>query len=354
MRTMMIYKGLPGSGKSTQAAAIIKDEPKRWIRINRDDLRSMVAAGGNPYDKDREKLMRIFKEELVRKAFASGYDVILDDTHLVSATVKSLHTLAALIGDVTVVEKGVNVDVQTCIERDSNRTGFARVGKKVIMDMAKGAGIDKGRQLLDKQVYYEPRSGPSQPVVQDETLPEAIMCDLDGTLAIIGDRSPYDATDCDLKDKPNWPVIRCVMAMHATGTRIVFMSGREAKHRPETIRFIEKYCTVNGSVIPYALHMRGEGSVLEKDTRKDSVIKQELFNRYVRGQFNILFVLDDRNQVVDFWRSMGLTCFQVAPGAFLIHHEIKNKCLFCLRADGTFSLDKGKCIPMSGLHRSMG
>jgi hypothetical protein len=27
-------------------------------------------------------------------------------------------------------------------------------------------------------------------------------------------------------------------------------------------------------------------------------------------------ILDDRNQVVDMWRSIGLPCFQVAPGNF--------------------------------------
>ena len=26
--------------------------------------------------------------------------------------------------------------------------------------------------------------------------------------------------------------------------------------------------------------------------------------------------LDDRNKVVDMWREIGLTCFQVAPGGF--------------------------------------
>lgn len=336
MRTLMIFKGLPGSGKSTEAAALIKREPKRWIRINRDDLRGMVVGpGNNPHarDNDREELMRLFKEDLTRKAFADGYDVILDDTHLVPMTVKKLHALAASVGDVKVIEKGVNVDLETCIARDAKRTGFAHVGDKVIKDMARGAGIDKGRKLSDKEAYYEPRPDSFRVVVQDESLPKAIMCDLDGTLAIIGDRTPYDATDCDVKDRPNWPVIQCVMAMHERDVKILFMSGRDQKYRPETERFIERYCVPTPSAnsdpngprvararvsIPYELHMRGETAPDpdKLDQRKDSVIKQELFDRYVAGKYNVLFILDDRNQVVDFWRSIGLTCFQVAPGAF--------------------------------------
>lgn len=326
MRTLMIFKGLPGCGKSTEAAALIKREPKRWIRINRDDLRGMaVGPGNNPHarDNDREELMRAMKESLMRQAFDNGYDVILDDTHLVPMTVKKLHKAAEGYGDVTVIEKGFNVSVETCIERDSKRTGFAHVGDKIIKDMARGAGIDKGRKLSDKQTYYEPRPDSFKVVVQDESLPKAIMCDLDGTLAIIGDRTPYDATDCDLKDIPNWPVIRAVLAMHAQGVKVMFMSGRDMKYRPETERFIEKYCRephvrFETKPIPYELHMRGETAPDpdKLDMRKDAIIKQELFDKYVAGKYHVLFVLDDRNQVVDFWRSIGLTCFQVAPGAF--------------------------------------
>jgi predicted kinase len=335
MRTLMIFKGLPGSGKSTEAAALVKREPKRWIRINRDDLRGMVVGpGNNPHarDNDREELVRGMKEALMRQAFDAGYDVILDDTHLVPMTVKKLHAAAAAYGDVKVIERGVNVDIKTAIERDSKRTGFAHVGEKVIMDMARGAGIDKGRKLSDKEAYYEPRPDSFATIIQDESLPEAIMCDLDGTLAIINDRTPYDATDCDLKDLPNWPVIHCVLAMHARGAKIMFMSGRDQKYRPETERFIEMYCRVPANwafskenddrpkdvPIPYELHMRGETAPDpdKMDMRKDAVIKQELFDKYVRGKYNVRFVLDDRNQVVDFWRSIGLTCFQVAPGAF--------------------------------------
>lgn len=333
MRTLMIFKGLPGSGKSTLAAELVKREPKRWIRINRDDIRGMVVGpGNNPHGRDssREDLVRLFKEDLTRKAFTEGYDVILDDTHLVPMTVKKLHALAASVGDVKVIEKGVNVDVATCIARDAKRTGFAHVGEKVIKDMARGAGLDKGRKLSDKEAYYEPRPDSFAHVVQDESLPEAIMCDLDGTLAHIGDRTPYDATDCDVKDKPNWGVIKCVLAMAAQGVKVIFMSGRDCKYRPETERFIDMYCVqkiaplvTGGPVplvaqgpIPYELHMRGELDTTKVDQRKDSIIKAELFDAHIRGKFNVLFVLDDRNQVVDFWRSVGLHCYQVAPGAF--------------------------------------
>ena len=333
---MFILRGLPGCGKSTHAAEMIRKEPKRFIRINRDDLRGMaVGPSNNPHarDNDREELVRSMKNELARQAIKDGYDVILDDTHLVPMTVKKLHELAASIGDVKVIEKCFNTSVEECISRDAKRTGYAQVGEKIIKDMARGAGLDKKRVLHDKETYYEPRGDSFRLVVQDDSLPKAVMCDLDGTLAIIGDRTPYDATDCDVIDKPNWAVINCVLAMHAQGVKVLFMSGRDQKYRAETQRFIEKYCRAplywvlsagddklsKEASIPYELHMRGETAPdPEKlDQRKDSVIKQELFDAHVRDKFNVLFVLDDRNQVVDFWRSIGLPTFQVAPGNFL-------------------------------------
>lgn len=214
-------KGLPGCGKSTEAAALIKKEPGRWVRINRDDLRGMVVGpGNNPHgNRDREDLVRKMKNELIRQAFKEGYDVILDDAHLVAQTVKKLHELAASFGDVTVIEKGINVPVEECIRRGALRTGFAKVGENVIRKFAGLAGIDKGRKLSDKQTYYAPRwvqggsGGPILPGERAPNLPNAILCDLDGTLAIMGNRSPYDASDCDVKDHPNWPVIETVMAM---------------------------------------------------------------------------------------------------------------------------------------------
>jgi predicted kinase len=335
MRTLHIFRGLPGCGKSTAAAALIACEPQRWIRINRDDLRGMVVGpGNNPHssDKDREDLIRTVKATMMKQAFDSGYDVILDDTHLVPTTLKNLHTAAASYGDVRVIERAFNVDIETCLDRDSKRTGSSRVGEKVIRDMAHAAGIDRGRVLQDKEVHYPPRPCLSNRIGQDVALPKAILCDLDGTLALIGDRSPYDATDCDLKDLPNWPVVQCILAMHAQGYRIIFMSGRDQKYRAETERFIQKHCRVpvewafsmsnderaKDTPIPYDLYMRGETAIdpSKMDTRKDSIIKRELFDRYIAGRHNVLFVLDDRDQVVDLWRSMGLVCFQVSPGSF--------------------------------------
>lgn len=53
------------------------------------------------------------------------------------------------------------------------------------------------------------------------------------------------------------------------------------------------------------------------DNRKDSIVKRELYEKYIEGKYLIRFVLDDRNQMVDMWRNeLGLKCLQVAEGNF--------------------------------------
>jgi hypothetical protein len=53
-----------------------------------------------------------------------------------------------------------------------------------------------------------------------------------------------------------------------------------------------------------------------EDNRPDNVVKLEIFNQLYRDEFNVKLVLDDRDQVVRMWRSLGLTCLQVAEGNF--------------------------------------
>jgi hypothetical protein len=54
----------------------------------------------------------------------------------------------------------------------------------------------------------------------------------------------------------------------------------------------------------------------EYDMRKDSIVKEEIYRQEILGRYNVWLVLDDRNQVVDMWRNLGLRVLQVAPGNF--------------------------------------
>jgi len=137
-------------------------------------------------------------------------------------------------------------------------------------------------------------------------LPKAIICDLDGTLALINNRNPFDASTC-ADDELNTPVANTLKAFAKEDYKILLVSGREDRFREQTVEFLEKYD------IPYhKLWMRQA-----KDYRKDSIIKLELFEAEIRNKYFIEFVLDDRDQVVELWRKeLKLPCFQVNYGNF--------------------------------------
>lgn len=137
-------------------------------------------------------------------------------------------------------------------------------------------------------------------------LPRAILVDLDGTLALLTERGPYDYLRCHL-DVVNEPVKQVVLAYRACYGKVLIISGREDVARDMTAAWLERH------EIPYdGLFLRRRG-----DRRRDTVVKREIFERAIAGRYRVDFVLDDRDQVVAMWREeMGLTCFQVAPGNF--------------------------------------
>lgn len=141
---------------------------------------------------------------------------------------------------------------------------------------------------------------------QDSSLPHAIISDLDGTLAILHDRSPYDCVACG-SDKLNEPVADILKTYATIGITIILFSGREEKSREETIKWLKRH------EVPFnLLEMRADG-----DLRKDNIVKKDMYENHVKGKYFIKFVLDDRNQVVDLWRlDLGLPCLQVNYGNF--------------------------------------
>lgn len=137
-------------------------------------------------------------------------------------------------------------------------------------------------------------------------LPEAILVDIDGTVALMGLRNPYDMSSVSA-DTPHQAVITAIRAMHAAGHHIVFCSGRSDDARDDTVSWLAEHV----GVAYEALFMRATG-----DHRPDSEVKAEIFEREIRHRWRITAVFDDRNQVVRMWRSLGLTVFQVADGSF--------------------------------------
>ncbi len=132
----------------------------------------------------------------------------------------------------------------------------------------------------------------------------AILCDIDGTVALKGDRDIFDFSKVDV-DLPNPPIVHLIHILQMAHP-VVFLSGRMEEAREGTNKWMEK-----NQLKGVDLFFRKDG-----DRRKDTVVKQEIYKEQIEPKYNILFVLDDRNQVVKMWREIGLTCLQVADGDF--------------------------------------
>jgi predicted kinase len=242
-----------------------------------------------------EKFVERVRDFMLVEALKEGKHVVIDDTNLSDRPIERITQVVQKYmkdsGDKVNIEiKGFDTTLDECLERDEKRD--KKVGRDVIIRMY-------------KQHILKDERGPHYQE-QDDTLPPAILCDLDGTLAIIHDRSPFDAKRCET-DLLNIPVAEIVKTYHEKGVKIILMSGREDSSRSQTMNWLSY------NKIPYnALYMRKTG-----DIRKDSVVKKELYEAHVKRQFFVQFVLDDRNQVVDLWRlDLGLLCLQVNYGDF--------------------------------------
>jgi predicted kinase len=296
MTTLTITRGLPGSGKTTWA----RQQPGA-VRVNRDDLRRMLHGGpiGLGW---AEKQVTVAQRAQIDALLREGVNVICDDTNLRGRVVRELAEVAYGAGAAVVIRDFTDVPLDTCIARDALRTGDSHVGEDAIRGMHQ-------RYLAGRRLPLPaPVEAPASAVAYSppEDAPRAVLVDIDGTVAVMSDRSPYDMTRVGL-DTPNHAVISAVRAMQAAGHLVVFCSGRSDDCRDATEAWLRTHVGV-----PFeALHMRATG-----DNRKDSIVKAEIFEREIRRHYHVVGVFDDRAQVVRMWRALGLTVFQVADGAF--------------------------------------
>ena len=149
---------------------------------------------------------------------------------------------------------------------------------------------------------------------------KTVIFDLDGTLALIDKRRElarkpngkidfkilHDPSNIHL-DEPNPPVVRIAQMFAEQGFKIVIFSGRSDKTATATLSWLSR------NKVPFKkLVMRPHKTM---GFVPDEILKKDMLDKHLNID-DVFLVVDDRQKVVDMWRNLGLTVFQVAPGDF--------------------------------------
>lgn len=292
MTYITAMRGYSGSGKSTAARAL--SENLGDSIVSRDNIRAMLTGRTDKFvgDSDFEKTVTKVQLEAVRSLVLNGEDVVIDDTNLNGSFLRKWRDQAACWGAGFLVID-VKTSVEECIEFDKMRDNG--VGERVIRKQAKRYPMNKWPEVraLD----------PFKPYVPGTI--KAITVDIDGTLAHMNGRSPYDATRYH-EDTVDRALLTITDVLDYTGYVVILLSGRSEDHRAATEAWLE-----DKGVRYDQLFMRKSG-----DQRHDGIVKSELVDKHISGVYDVIAHFDDRDRVVDAMRTKGLKVLQVGRGDF--------------------------------------
>jgi len=289
---LTITIGVAGSGKSTWA----KEEAKQsgnTLLVSRDDIRATLYGGLENYKftKEKEEIMNRIQQEAVVVALTSGKNVIVHDTNLHEKDLIKWKQIAELY-KASFHKQFFDVSIVELLRRNHKR-GIEALPVSRLWDMYK---------------LYRLRRGWIPAVdFMDPDLPECVIFDVDGTLTIIGDRSPYDFTKV-IDDPANYHIQELLQMYRNEGKKIVIATGREDTQqcRHDTIASLKRFGLEWDDFF-----MRPEG-----DHRHDIEIKEQILTEKIMAKYRPVLAVDDRDSVVGMWRMNGIPCLQVNYGDF--------------------------------------
>jgi len=283
MAKLIMMKGLPASGKSTNAKELTAQGS--WIRLNRDLLRTMLHF--DKWSGFNEGLTVDAEKALARMFLAKGISVIIDDTNLTPKhKAMWLEIAKESNSEMATLEK--NPPFDELIIREVKRD---KVGVHVIYRM----GFQFGKVLQ-----------PAKPFV---------LCDIDGTIADCSHRQMYVQGEGkkDWKtffsmmdeDTPRLDVIKTVMEYKSKGHEIILLTARPEDYREMTEEWVAKHTDID----PLTIIMRNSG-----DKRPDNEVKQQMFEMYFKDKYPIETMIDDRPVVIRMWQEIGVPVIDVGKG----------------------------------------
>jgi predicted kinase len=320
-KRVILTRGIQGSGKSTWAKSFVAESPETRVRWNSDDMRNMLGVYmvGNftsDANKKREKFIGNVFEQWMGLAMAKGYDIVVDNMNLSDRAVNNAKRIVDNFNDSTdeveyLIEfKDFFISVNECILRDKARPN--PIGEKVIRQTWRNfrdkiINIENNK-IVDSQFDFE--------LKQKGIKPKCIIADMDATICFNISGRPFFGNGAANKmneDVPNIGVIENIKTFLETAEpedRVFIITGRESTDDivDATEAYINKIFGPNPQV---KILFRPIGSMTSGDK-----CKIQLYKENIEGKYRVLYALEDSAKVVNAYREIGMTVFQVVDGKF--------------------------------------
>ena len=306
MKKIIILQGPPACGKSTRAQELlVKYGSDKAVIVCRDSIRE---ACGEYWVPSRENYISDIEKGAVIAALEHDMIPIIDATNLNPKTIEKWKKIAA---DYNAETEWIEVveSYQEALKRDSNPDRKRPVGKKVL------------RNFYTKYYPYLIASmSDDRKMLEWDGKPKAIIVDIDGTLALRTNRSPFDYEKA-CGDNAEFRMCDIIKGLIESERmyEVFFVTGREdiGECRRITEEWLEDHVYSkrgHSGFLPkenWTLLMRAKD-----DHRSDEIVKREIYENKIAPWFDVVAVFDDRDRVVKMWRELGLLCLQPYYGDF--------------------------------------
>lgn len=286
MKQLILMVGPPGSGKSTLALEHCSKEG--LIYINQDT--------------QGKEHLTLFNERI-----RLGHSIIVDRMSF-NVQQRERYLKPAREAGYTTKIYVLHESYDTCLQRCLKREGHATIKNETDAKSALNTFFSKYERVQDSEADEVIRVWPAG--AKDK----AVWIDVDNTLSDASHREHYLQGP-----KKNWkgffdamgddPINSwCQDLIYALCPRIKILicSARPDDYKKVTEDWLER-----NHILYDELIMRRRN-----DSRKDSIVKEIMFEFEVKTRYNLLFSVDDRKQVVDQIRSHGVVVLDCAGNTF--------------------------------------
>lgn len=306
-KTLILTRGIQGSGKSTWARKWVEEDSEHRIRINNDDIRNMLGKYWVP---SRETLVSNTKRDIALSALYAGYEIVIDNMNLNPKEVKFWEDIVnkhnnfvddkikaksdQVFYKYEIEFKDFFISLEECIRRDAMRPN--PIGEKTIRDTWRRYKHFIQTSEVERYVNNLKRY---------EGKPKCIVIDMDSTVCFNMSKRPWfgeGAAEGMVDDVPNTGVCDIIRQLQEQYL-IVVATGRDTSQEEVTKQWLARQGI---NVDEYFFRTSG-------DYRKGVEVKKEEITAILE-KYDIVAIFEDCEPIVQMYRDMGLTVLQPNKG----------------------------------------